>query len=92
MIPHDLRFVEVSQDLVRCLVESIPADKVDFPMKPSESEWKIINSNLDASVLLRGGSGTGKTTCLLHRMWIRWQASMKARQEYRQVRMLDSNQ
>ena len=68
------KFFELTSDVVRVILDGLPPESVDFPMKPSPAEWDIIRANpkIDKSILLRGRSGTGKTTCLVYRLWNNW--------------------
>lgn len=46
------------------------SSRYDFPHKPWPTEDYIINLEPTKAVLLLGRSGTGKTTCCLHRLWV----------------------
>ena len=80
------KFFELTTDVVRVVLDGLPPESVDFPMKPSPTEWDIIraNPNPPASLLLRGRSGTGKTTCLVYRMWNKWLAARDRGKPFKQ--------
>ena len=61
------KFYGVNTDFIDAILWN-PED-VDFPFEVTGQEWKIIRLPSDAPILLLGRSGTGKTTCLLYRMW-----------------------
>ena len=67
---HILKFYSFNTPLVRTVLESDTSRKVDFPFKMTELEHAIVNlHSLQTPVILTGGSGTGKTTCCLYRLW-----------------------
>eukprot|EP00966_Prymnesium_polylepis_P175472 4060673-Prymnesium_polylepis.1 len=52
-------------------------EKLEFPFLPDEAEHLIISLTERRSVLLIGRSGTGKTTIVVQRMWLKFQASFQ---------------
>ena len=47
---------------------------MDFPFKVSPAEMAMVKLEPDppAPIILVGRSGTGKTTCIVYRMWVNW--------------------
>ncbi|KAL7553719.1 hypothetical protein ACHAWF_017047, partial [Thalassiosira exigua] len=64
-----LKFYELNRDAIKILLDG--QDEQDLPFTPGPKEHEIIHFNPDPqrSILLMGRSGTGKTTCLVFRMW-----------------------
>ena len=60
-----------STTFLKCVLDD-EADDFDFPYRPYPDEYDIIRLPFETTVLLLGRSGTGKTTCLLHRLWKRF--------------------
>jgi len=69
-----LKFYAVDESLVRCALDGLDDKKVEFPFKTSQFESSIIKLEPDppAPIILVGRSGTGKTTCIVYRMWANW--------------------
>ena len=75
--PHDneyqvLKFYELSPAMIRTILKQQPCSvEVDFPFRVREEEHEIINfePSPQSSIILIGRSGTGKTTCILYRLW-----------------------
>ncbi|CAJ1968924.1 unnamed protein product [Cylindrotheca closterium] len=65
-----LKFYEMNAEAVGLLLDG-DVDNADLPFTPGPQEHEIIhfNPNPKRSLLLQGRSGTGKTTCLVFRMW-----------------------
>ena len=63
-------FYALSDTFVRALCASGTSSRYDFPHKPWPTEDHIISLDPRKAVLLLGRSGTGKTTCCLHRLWV----------------------
>lgn len=65
-----------SSHLVEALLNNLPARAVDFPFQVTDAEDLIIRRELNPArpLLLLGRSGTGKTTCLLYRLFRRHHA------------------
>ncbi|KAK1735805.1 hypothetical protein QTG54_013511, partial [Skeletonema marinoi] len=72
-----LKFYELNEGAVKMLLDG--KDNMDLPFTPGPKEHEIIHhrSETPKSLLLMGRSGTGKTTCLVFRMWAQYH-------EYRQ--------
>lgn len=72
-----LKFYELNEGAVKMLLDG--KDSMDLPFTPGPKEHEIIHYRSDTpkSILLMGRSGTGKTTCLVFRMWAQYH-------EYRQ--------
>ena len=72
-----LKFYELNEGAVKMLLDG--KDNMDLPFTPGPKEHEIIHhrSETPKSLLLMGRSGTGKTTCLVFRMWAQFH-------EYRQ--------
>lgn len=81
------KFYQLSAEAVQGVLDGQSTDVVDFPMKPSPTEWRIIMEapSPPSSILLLGRSGTGKTTCLLYRMWFAWKAGLHLQEAVQQV-------
>ena len=67
-----LKFYSFSSAMIHSILE--PHDntkKIDFPFKVTEEEYDIINyhPSTKSSLIVMGRSGTGKTTCILYRLW-----------------------
>ena len=56
-------------------------EKLEFPFLPDEAEHLIISLTERRSVLLIGRSGTGKTTIVVQRMWLKYRAAAEALSE-----------
>ena len=75
--PHDneyqlLKFYKLSPAMIRTILKQQPCSaEVDFPFRVREEEHEIINfePSPQSSIILIGRSGTGKTTCILYRLW-----------------------
>ena len=72
-----LKFYELNEGAVKMLLDG--KDNMDLPFTPGPKEHEIIHHRPETpkSLLLMGRSGTGKTTCLVFRMWAQYH-------EYRQ--------
>jgi hypothetical protein len=72
-----LKFYELNEGAVKMLLDG--KDNMDLPFTPGPKEHEIIHHRPETpkSILLMGRSGTGKTTCLVFRMWAQYH-------EYRQ--------
>lgn len=70
-----LKFYEMNADAVALLLAD-ETDNTDLPFTPGPLEHKIIHHHPSpkSSILLMGRSGTGKTTCLVFRMWAEYMA------------------
>jgi hypothetical protein len=62
------KFYHFTNDFINVILSGTAAN-VDFPFEVTGQEKKIICLPNDAPIMLLGRSGTGKTTCLLYRMW-----------------------
>ena len=62
-----LKFFDLSSQFISATL-SVDVDAT-FPFKVTDQEFKILRMPLTSSILLLGRSGTGKTTCLVYRMW-----------------------
>lgn len=65
-----LKFYELNAGAVKMLLDG-QNENMDLPFTPGPKEHEIIHYQSDPqrSILLMGRSGTGKTTCLVFRMW-----------------------
>ena len=70
-----LKFYELNERAVELLLDE-KADDMDLPFTPGPLEHEIIHyrTTPKRSILLMGRSGTGKTTCLVFRMWAQYMA------------------
>ena len=59
----------VDSNVVGALLRGVHSTAVDFPFLVTDEEDQIIRIPMRKSMLLLGRSGTGKTTCLLYRLW-----------------------
>jgi hypothetical protein len=70
-----LKFYECTRGLLRffCSEKCDDSTALEFPFRLSPTEHDICELPPDplSSILLLGRSGTGKTTCLAYRMWMR---------------------
>mmetsp|Transcript_12027 Transcript_12027/g.24053 ORF Transcript_12027/g.24053 Transcript_12027/m.24053 type:complete len:3243 (+) Transcript_12027:98-9826(+) len=68
-----LKFYELNAGAVKMLLDG-QDDNTDLPFTPGPKEHEIIHfqSKPQRSILLMGRSGTGKTTCLVFRMWAQY--------------------
>ena len=73
------------------LLDSQDDDAVDLPFTPGPKEHEIIHYQSKESILLMGRSGTGKTTCLVFRMWAQWISSSETCEQPRQVFLTKNN-
>lgn len=65
-----LKFYELDAGAIKLLLDD-QDENCDLPFTPGPKEHEIIHfkSQPERSILLMGRSGTGKTTCLVFRMW-----------------------
>jgi hypothetical protein len=70
-----LKFYEMNKEAVELLLAD-KTDVTDLPFTPGPLEHEIIHYHPEPkrSILLMGRSGTGKTTCLVFRMWAEYMA------------------
>ena len=68
-----LKFYELNAGAVKMLLDG-QDESMDLPFTPGPKEHEIIHFKADPqrSILLMGRSGTGKTTCLVFRMWAQY--------------------
>ena len=67
-----LKFYHLSTAMIQTILKQQSCHvEVDFPFRVTEEEHDIINfeTSPQSSVILIGRSGTGKTTCILYRLW-----------------------
>jgi hypothetical protein len=76
-----LKFYELNQGAVKLLLDGREKDNSDLPFMPGPKEHEIIHYQSDPqrSILLSGRSGTGKTTCLVFRLWAQHTAYYNSR-------------
>ena len=76
-----LKFYELNAGAVKLLLDG-QDESMDLPFTPGPKEHEIIHFNADPqrSILLMGRSGTGKTTCLVFRMWAQYAQYMDGQQ------------
>jgi hypothetical protein len=69
-----LKFFDLTPELVHACLAGADESRVDFPFRVSPVEAAIIAKQPQpaAAMLLVGRSGTGKTTCIVYRLWTRW--------------------
>ncbi|KAL7553044.1 hypothetical protein ACHAWF_016289 [Thalassiosira exigua] len=74
-----LKFYELNSGAIKILLDGND-ENMDLPFTPGPKEHTIIHHKSDPqrSILLMGRSGTGKTTCLVFRMWAQYAASGQA--------------
>ncbi|CAD7695958.1 unnamed protein product [Ostreobium quekettii] len=83
-----LKFYAVEPPVVKSALAGLDETKVDFPFKVSPAENSIIHMapSPPASLILVGRSGTGKTTCIVYRMWANWLRLCREKDEaYHQI-------
>lgn len=70
-----LKFYELDAGAIKILLDRQNEDH-ELPFTPGPKEHEIIHYNPEPqrSILLMGRSGTGKTTCLVFRMWAQYMA------------------
>ena len=67
-----MKFNPFSTAMIKTILKQQPCNvEVDFPFRVTEEEHDIINfdPSPQSSIILIGRSGTGKTTCILYRLW-----------------------
>ncbi len=67
-----LKFYHLSNAMIQTILKQQACNvEVDFPFRVTEEEHDIINfePSPKSSIILIGRSGTGKTTCILYRLW-----------------------
>ncbi|KAL9962912.1 hypothetical protein ACROYT_G032063 [Oculina patagonica] len=67
-----LKFYHLSTAMIQTILKQQSCNvEVDFPFRVTEEEHDIINfePSPQSSIILIGRSGTGKTTCILYRLW-----------------------
>ena len=68
-----LKFYHLSTAMIQTILKQQQSCSVeiDFPFRVTEEEHDIINfaPSPQSSIILIGRSGTGKTTCILYRLW-----------------------
>ena len=68
-----LKFYHLSTAMIKTILKQQQSCSVeiDFPFRVTEEEHDIINfqPSPQSSIILIGRSGTGKTTCILYRLW-----------------------
>ena len=67
-----LKFYHLSPVMIRTILKQQPCSvEFDYPFRVTEEEHDIINfePSPQSSIILIGRSGTGKTTCILYRLW-----------------------
>lgn len=67
-----LKFYHLSTAMIQTILKQQSyKGEVDFPFRVTEEEHDIINfePSPQSSIILIGRSGTGKTTCILYRLW-----------------------
>lgn len=73
-----VKFYTLERSLVYSILAATFTDKLEFPFLPDEAEHLIISLSENRSVLLIGRSGTGKTTIVVQRMWLKFRTHMEA--------------
>lgn len=66
---HLARYCADSSDAAQAALQELP-----FRLSPTEHEVCSLQTPKPSSILLIGRSGTGKTTCLVFRLWARYKA------------------
>ena len=67
-----LKFYHLSTAMIQAILKQQSCNvEIDFPFRVTEEEHDIINfePSPQSSIILIGRSGTGKTTCILYRLW-----------------------
>lgn len=67
-----LKFYHLSTAMIQTILKQQSCSvEIDFPFRVTEEEHDIINfePSPQSSIILIGRSGTGKTTCVLYRLW-----------------------
>ena len=59
------------------------SEKLEYPFVPDETEHLVISLAERRSVLLIGRSGTGKTTIVVQRMWLKFRTAYQKREAFR---------
>jgi len=72
-----VKFYSLDRSLIYNIVAATFSDKLEFPFLPDEVEHLIISLSERRSVLLIGRSGTGKTTIVVQRMWLKYRLCME---------------
>ena len=73
-----VKFYTLERSLVWSILAATFTEKLEFPFLPDETEHLIITLSERRSVLLIGRSGTGKTTIVVQRMWLKFRERLEA--------------
>jgi hypothetical protein len=73
-----VKFYTLERSLVFSILAATFTEKLEFPFLPDETEHLIISLSERRSVLLIGRSGTGKTTIVVQRMWLKFRERLEA--------------
>ena len=73
-----VKFYTLERSLVWSILAATFTEKLEFPFLPDETEHLIISLTERRSVLLIGRSGTGKTTIVVQRMWLKFRERLEA--------------
>ena len=76
-----VKFYTLDRALVYNILTATFTEKLEFPFVPDETEHLIINLADTRSILLIGRSGTGKTTIVVQRMWLRYRVNFELRSQ-----------
>ena len=69
---HIIKFYSFTTTLVSSALQMDSPQNIDFPFQVTELEHQIINLESKSPIILLGRSGTGKTTCCLYRLWVKF--------------------
>ena len=86
-----VKFYTLDRALVYNILTATFTEKLEFPFVPDETEHLIINLADSRSILLIGRSGTGKTTIVVQRMWLRYRVDFELRSEMLVVRRAEAD-
>ena len=67
------KFYAFTSDVANRIRGEEPCDPNCFPFIVTDQEHEVIRTECDQPILVHGRSGTGKTTCLIYRLWERYQ-------------------
>lgn len=82
-----LRMTLVLMVQVKCVLDGISNEDVEFPMNVSPAERAVIEKyqSEPAPIILVGRSGTGKTTCAVLRILSQWLVCYEQKATFNQL-------
>ena len=78
-----VKFYALDRSLAVSILRATISEKLEYPFVPDETEHLVISLAERRSVLLIGRSGTGKTTIVVQRMWLKFRTAYQKREAFR---------